>query len=48
MPPLTNQQIDAAPDAETLVRLLIDAGKEMPPRLRERILAFGPAVVPPA
>src|SRR5712692_237845 len=47
MPPLTNQQIDAARDAETLVRLLIDAGEELPPRLRERILALGPAAVPP-
>jgi hypothetical protein len=47
MAPLTNEQIDAAGDAEALVRLLIDAGEEMPARLRERILSLGPAVVPP-
>jgi SEC-C motif-containing protein len=43
----TDQLIDAVQDAEALVRLLIDAGRDLPPRLRERILAFGPAVIPP-
>jgi HEAT repeat protein len=47
MPTLTDPQIDSACDAEALVRLLIDAGEQLPPRLRERILSFGPAVVPP-
>ena len=47
MPPLTDRQIDAALDAEALVRLLIDAGRDLPPRLRERILSFGPEVIPP-
>src|SRR4051794_36398395 len=47
MPTLTNPQIDSTRDAEALVRLLIDAGEQIPPRLRERILSFGPAVVPP-
>jgi hypothetical protein len=47
VPPLTRPPIDAADDAETLVRLLIDAGEEAPARLRERILSFGPAVVAP-
>ncbi len=46
MPPLTDRQIDAALDAEALVRLLIDAGRDLPPRLRERILTFGPEVIP--
>jgi SEC-C motif len=46
MPSLTTQQIDAADDTKTLVKLLIDAGKEVPPRLRERILTFGPEAVP--
>jgi hypothetical protein len=47
MPDLTTRQIDAAPDAEALVRLLIDAGKDLPPPLSERILTFGPEVIPP-
>jgi HEAT repeat protein len=47
MPSLTTEQIDAVQDAEALVRLLIDAGEDLPPRLRERILAFGPEVIPP-
>ena len=47
MPSLTDPQIDAARDAEALVRLLIDAGEELPPRLHERILTLGPAVIPP-
>src|SRR5437667_8776251 len=47
MPPLKNQQIDSVTDPEALVRLLIEAGEKPPPRLRERILAFGPAVIPP-
>jgi HEAT repeat protein len=47
VPQLTNSQIDTTQDAEALVRLLIDAGEEMPPHLRERILSFGPAVIPP-
>jgi hypothetical protein len=47
MPTLTTEQIDAAGDAQSLVRLLIDAGKEVPPRLQERILTFGPEVIPP-
>jgi hypothetical protein len=44
---LSNRRIYAAADAESLVRLLIEAGTRLPPRLRERILAFGPEVVPP-
>jgi hypothetical protein len=47
MPSLSNRRIDAAEDAESLARLLIEAGHRLPPRLRERILAFGPEVVPP-
>jgi SEC-C motif-containing protein len=65
MPPMTNKQIEAAPDPATLtsarampppknhlldaaalVRRLIDAGEQVPPRLRERILTCGPEVVP--
>jgi SEC-C motif/PBS lyase HEAT-like repeat len=44
--PLKNKQIEAATDAEALVSLLNQAGQQLPPRLRERILAFGPSVVP--
>jgi HEAT repeat protein len=47
VPPVNTLKIDSAVDAETLVRLLIDAGEEIPPRLRERILSFGPAAIPP-
>jgi hypothetical protein len=47
MPQLNDQQIDSMTDPEALVRLLTDAGEKIPPRLRERILAFGPAVIPP-
>src|SRR2546428_7892011 len=43
----TNRQIDAARDAGALARLLIDAGRPLPPRLRERIMTCGPEVVPP-
>jgi hypothetical protein len=47
MPQVTNNKIGAANDAEALVRLLIDAGQHLPPRLRQRILTFGPTVVAP-
>lgn len=47
MPSLSNRRIYAAADAESLVRLLLEAGQRLPPRLRERILEFGPEVVPP-
>ena len=47
MPSLTTEQIDTAKDAQALVHLLIDAGKDLPPRLRARILSFGPEVIPP-
>src|SRR5215212_1283956 len=47
MPPLKNAQIEAATDGEALVRLLTQAGQQLPARLKERILAFGPSVIPP-
>jgi hypothetical protein len=47
MPSLSNRRIYAAADAEALVRLLVEAGDQLPPRLRERILSFGMGVVPP-
>src|SRR5438128_35284 len=47
MPQLKDKQIESVTDPEALARLLIDAGEKIPPRLRERILAFGPAVIPP-
>ena len=35
MPGLTTRHIEAAPNAEALVRLLINAGERVPPRLRD-------------
>jgi hypothetical protein len=48
MPQVTNRRVEAAADdPEALVELLIEAGKQLPPRLRRQILALGPAAVPP-
>jgi hypothetical protein len=47
VPALKNKQIEAAANAESLARLLIEAGETLPPRLRERILTFGPEIVAP-
>src|SRR5690348_11911046 len=47
MAPLKNAQIEAATDGESLVRLLTQAGQQLPARLREKILGFGPSVIPP-
>jgi hypothetical protein len=48
MPSLSNRRIEAAAsEPEALVRLLIEAGERVPPRLRERILGLGEAAVPP-
>ena len=47
MPALKSTQIEAAADAESLARLLINASRPLPSRLRERILTFGSEIVPP-
>jgi hypothetical protein len=43
---VSQEDIDAAPDAEALVRLLVEADTLLE-RMRERILECGPAAVPP-
>jgi hypothetical protein len=41
------RRIDTANDPAMLVDLLIDAGKRISPRVRERILTLGPPAIPP-